>query len=96
MTEDLKPTQEQKDEMELLNEILNTPSTAPGEEEALDQYRSSYFDFAEDLLSKGQEGEGQQTPARFLPSDLLDLDSMMGQMNLISGAGRTQDNHSYV
>ncbi|XP_072034009.1 islet cell autoantigen 1-like isoform X2 [Amphiura filiformis] len=86
MTEDLPPTQEQRDEMELLNAILNTPSTAPGEDSAIGQYRSSYFDFGDEILNRSEEGEGQ-APARFLPSDLLDLENMMGDMNLISGAG---------
>lgn len=90
MTDDLAPTQQQTEEMELLNDILNTPSIAPSEDYTGDQFMSSYFDF--DLTGpRGQGGEEGDLPmpARFLPSDLLDLENMMGSLNAVSDTGRS-------
>ena len=85
MTDDIQPTPQQKADMELLNEILNTPSSAPTADDD-EQYRSTYFDIMGDLRSISEEGEGEK-PARFMPSDLLDLDNMLAQMDLGPGSG---------
>lgn len=67
-----------KDEMDLLNEILNTPSTDPSERPAPMEGMG---------VGQIEEGAGvpgsqpdQQTIGGYMPSDLLEITSMMSQM----------------
>ncbi|XP_072180820.1 islet cell autoantigen 1-like [Diadema setosum] len=63
-----------KDEMDLLNEILNTPSTVPADE------TTSMGGALPGDGSIGGPGEAGQSRGGFMPSDLLEITSMMSEM----------------
>lgn len=63
------------EELDLLNEILNMPSTVP--EEPMDY--SSFFE-GMDQAAGSSDGGMDLSAQRYLPSDLLDVSSMMERM----------------
>lgn len=68
------------EELDLLNEILNMPSTVP--EEPMDY--SSFFE-GMDQAAGSNDGGLDLSAQRYLPSDLLDVSSMMERMPVPSG-----------
>ncbi|XP_067687855.1 islet cell autoantigen 1-like isoform X1 [Haliotis asinina] len=89
LTEDLEQSDVEKDDMTLLNEILNAPST--GEDEFAQEWQAV---FGSNPLHASPamvpaEPDPSKAPAEFMPSNLLDISSHMSSLALTSG-GTTQ------
>ncbi|XP_046581281.1 islet cell autoantigen 1-like isoform X2 [Haliotis rubra] len=89
LTEDLEQSDVEKDDMTLLNEILNAPST--GEDEFAQEWQAV---FGSNPLHASPamvpaEPDHSKAPAEFMPSSLLDISSHMSSLALTSG-GTTQ------
>ncbi|XP_071942759.1 islet cell autoantigen 1-like isoform X2 [Antedon mediterranea] len=86
MEDQMGKTEKERNDMELLNEILNTPSIPMFGESSGQSDSLSYFgDFG---LIIGEEGISESA-AQFLPSMLLDVNQSMDQMSLQSGPETT-------
>ena len=89
LSEDLIPDDTDKDDMTLLNEILNAP-TSGGD----DFSREWQAVFGATPMSSGANftpGEADQT-SEFMPSSLLDIDSQMQGMRLQSNNNNINNN----
>ncbi|XP_064598606.1 islet cell autoantigen 1-like isoform X4 [Liolophura sinensis] len=85
LCESMEPDDTEKDELTLLNEILNAPST--GEDEFTQEW-SAVFGNTGKAPPSGQSQDPEESHAEFMPSNLLDLSSQVGQLN-ISGPSQT-------
>jgi hypothetical protein len=82
MSDDLLVDDTEKDDMTILNEILNAPSAA-GEDDFSREWQAV---FGHTPLGTGAsltpgETDQSQNPSGFMPSDLLDLNQQMSDMN---------------
>ncbi|XP_060587716.1 islet cell autoantigen 1-like protein [Ruditapes philippinarum] len=89
MSDDLLVDDTEKDDMTILNEILNAPSAA-GEDDFSREWQAV---FGHTPLGTGAsltpgETDQSQNPSGFMPSDLLDLNQQMSDMN--SSADKSQ------
>lgn len=75
----MEPDDTEKDELTLLNEILNAPST--GEDEFAQEW-SAVFGNSGKAPPSGQSLDTEESRAEFMPSNLLDLSSQVGQLNI--------------
>lgn len=85
LSEDFEQSDVEKDDMTLLNEILNAPST--GEDEFAQEWQAV---FGSNPLHASPamvpaEPDHSKTPAEFMPSSLLDISSHMSGLALTSG-----------
>ncbi|XP_071101080.1 islet cell autoantigen 1-like isoform X2 [Haliotis cracherodii] len=85
LSEDFEQSDVEKDDMTLLNEILNAPST--GEDEFAQEWQAV---FGSNPLHASPamvpaEPDHSKTPAEFMPSCLLDISSHMSGLALTSG-----------
>ena len=85
LTDDLEQDDADKDDMTLLNEILNAPST--GEDEFTQEWQA-VFGLSQQPSSPTRapaEMDQAKTMADFMPSNLLDLSSQMSAMSVGQG-----------
>ncbi|XP_041374497.1 islet cell autoantigen 1-like [Gigantopelta aegis] len=85
LTDDLEQDDADKDDMTLLNEILNAPST--GEDEFTQEWQA-VFGLNQPPTSPTlllAETDQPKTTAEFMPSSLLDLSSQMSTINIGQG-----------
>ena len=104
MSDDLEEDEElDKDDMALLNEILNTPS-AGGEDDFSNEWQSVFGASTAPLSGPagaagaagnaaavgGAAGGGDDSMGSFMPSNLLDMTRQMGGMNMGPGGMQQQ------
>ncbi|CAH1249812.1 ICA1 [Branchiostoma lanceolatum] len=78
-----------KDDMTLLNEILNAPST--GEDEFAQSWQAVYGNQPPPMqIPGGLTGEGEGSMQQFLPSQLLEMQAAMSMGGLPQGPGGPQ------
>lgn len=98
LSDDLLVDDSEKDDMTILNEILNAPSKA-GEDDFSREWQAV---FGHTALGSGatltpSEPDQSNSPSGFMPSDLLDLNQQMGDLNMnATGAAVTGSNASNV
>lgn len=83
LSDDLLADDSEKDDMTLLNEILNAPSKA-GEDDFSREWQAVFGHTALGTGTTLTPGEPDQSksPSGFMPSDLLDLNQQMGDLNM--------------
>ena len=85
LTEEFEPDETEKDDLTLLNEILNAPST--GEDDFSREWQAVFGDSPLNpvAMPTPAEPDKPKTGATFMPSNLLDLGGQMTNMNLNQG-----------
>ena len=87
MSEEIEVDDSEKDDMTILNEILNAPS-ASGEDDFSREWQAV---FGHTSLAAGGvtltpgETDQSQKSAEFMPSNLLDVDLQLSSMNINNG-----------
>ena len=85
LSDDIEADDSEKDDMTILNEILNAPSTA-GEDDFSREWQAVFGHTplaAGTTLTPG-EPDQSQNPAEFMPSNLLEMSQQMENINLNS------------
>ncbi|XP_052235659.1 islet cell autoantigen 1-like isoform X2 [Dreissena polymorpha] len=83
LSDDLEQDDSEKDDMTILNEILNAPS-AVGEDDFSHEWQAVFGHTqlgTGAILTPGEPDKGNNSSARFMPSDLLDL-NLLGDKNI--------------
>ena len=85
LCDNMEPDDSEKDDMTLLNEILNAPST--GEDEFTLEWQAVFGPTSHSTTTNFTpvESDQPQAPAGFMPSSLLDMSSQMGRLDLTQG-----------
>ncbi|XP_071823383.1 islet cell autoantigen 1-like isoform X3 [Apostichopus japonicus] len=78
---------DRNEELALLHEILNMPSTVPDEPFSF----SSFFEGLDQSAHTNDDGTISEAAQRYLPSDLLDVSSMMQRVNKPSAGPSGED-----
>lgn len=82
LCDNIEADDSEKDDMTLLNEILNAPST--GEDEFTREWQAVFGPTTHSTATNltPVESDQPQTPAGFMPSSLLDMSSQMGRLDI--------------
>ncbi|CAC5403841.1 ICA1 [Mytilus coruscus] len=83
LSDDLDPDDTDKDDMTILNEILNAPSTE--EDEFSAEWQAVFGDGRTATTMATNQGSETEQHADFMPSNLLDLNKQMTGINLSQG-----------
>ncbi|XP_063412711.1 islet cell autoantigen 1-like isoform X2 [Mytilus trossulus] len=83
LSDDLDPDDTDKDDMTILNEILNAPSTE--EDEFSAEWQAVFGDGKTATTMATNQGSETEQHAEFMPSNLLDLNKEMSGINLSQG-----------
>ncbi|XP_063412193.1 islet cell autoantigen 1-like isoform X2 [Mytilus trossulus] len=83
LSDDLDPDDTDKDDMTILNEILNAPSTE--EDEFSAEWQAVFGDGRTATTMATNQGSETEQHAEFMPSNLLDLNKEMSGINLSQG-----------
>ncbi|XP_052080344.1 islet cell autoantigen 1-like isoform X1 [Mytilus californianus] len=83
LSDDLDPDDTDKDDMTILNEILNAPSTE--EDEFSAEWQAVFGDGRSATTMATNQGSETEQHADFMPSNLLDLNKQMTGINLSQG-----------
>ena len=87
LSEEIEADDSEKDDMTILNEILNAPS-ASGEDDFSREWQAVFghtpLAAGGVTLTPGETDQSQQS-AEFMPSNLLDVDLQMASLNISEG-----------
>lgn len=89
LCDNIEADDSEKDDMALLNEILNAPST--GEDEFTREWQAVFGPASHSTTTNFTpvESDQSQAPAGFMPSSLLEMSSQMGRLDLSQAANST-------
>lgn len=85
LSDDLEPDDTDKDDMTILNEILNAPSTEDDEFSA--EWHAVFGDGRMSAPTGTNQGSEPDQHSEFMPSNLLDLNKQMSGISLTQGGG---------